>query len=307
MTKDISTLKVDMERVLVTGEGFTQEISDWVADDLAKSLNRQFGGRGPKKRTLRASNLGTPCERKLWYSVNSNVETEPLPASTLNKFIFGDITESYILGLVKAAGHDVQGLQGTVDICGIRGSRDCIIDGVLCDVKSASSRSFEKFKYGKLREDDPFGYISQLSSYLYGSQSDPLLKEKDKAFFLAFDKQFGHIAVDIYDLSEEVKGKEAEVKHKKALVKGSIPNRPKWKRMEYNRSTKAYDVAEVAEDWKSGESGNRKLSTNCSYCDYKTECWPDLRTFIRTSSVEFLTKVVKEPGGNVFEKGQEKF
>jgi len=305
--KDISTLKADMERVLVTGEGFTQEISEWVADDLAKSLNRQFGGRGPKKRTLRASNLGTPCERKLWYSVNSNVEPEPLPASTLNKFIFGDITESYILGLVKAAGHDVQGLQGNVDICGIRGARDCIIDGVLCDVKSASSRAFEKFKYGKLREDDPFGYISQLSSYLYGSQSDPLLKEKDKAFFLAFDKQFGHIAVDIYDLSEEVKGKEAEVKHKKALVKGSIPDRPKWKRMEYNRSTKAYDVAEVAEDWKSGESGNRKLSTNCSYCDHKTECWPDLRTFIRASSVEFLTKVVKEPGGNVFEKGQENF
>jgi hypothetical protein len=42
-----------------------------------------------------------------------------------------------------------------------------VIDGVTVDVKSASKYGFEKFLKHNLREDDPFGYISQLSSYVY--------------------------------------------------------------------------------------------------------------------------------------------
>lgn len=303
MTKSVYTLKEDIEHVLRTGEGYTSEIAQWVADDIAKSLERQFNGiGGERKRTLRVSNLGTVCERKLWYHVNSSSEPEPLPPSTLNKFIFGDLTESHVLGLVKAAGHTVEGLQDTVDVCGIRGHRDCIIDGMLFDVKSASSRAFEKFKHHKLREDDPFGYISQLSSYLYGSLSDPLLTYKSKAGFLAFDKQFGHIVVDIYDMTEDVKNKESEVLRKQHIVNEVVPpEKPKWTRMEYNRSTKSYELAEEAEDWEDGKSGNRKLATNCSYCDFKKVCWPELRKFVRPNSVQYLTKVNREPTGSFFE------
>jgi len=218
LTKTINTLQQDLYHVLTTGEGYTKEIAEWVADDIAKSLKRQLSPRSSRgKGTLRVSNLGTPCKRKLWYHVNSEHEPEPLPASTINKFIFGDLTESHILGLAKAAGHTVEGLQDTVDVFGIRGSRDCVIDGMLFDVKSASSRAFEKFKHHRLRDDDPFGYISQLSSYLYGSQDDPLATEKTKAGFLAFDKQFGHIAVDIYDLSEDLENKKTEVLKTKHL------------------------------------------------------------------------------------------
>jgi len=281
------TLKDDIEHTLRTGEGWTEEISEWVAKDAAKSLNRQFDRGGERKRTLRASNLGTPCERKLWYHVNSSTEPEPLPASTLNKFIFGDLAESYLLGLCKAAGHDVTGLQDTVDVGGIRGSRDCVIDGMLFDVKSASSNSFRKFAEGRLREDDPFGYISQLSTYLKGSQSDPLVTYKTKAGFLAIDKQFGHIAVDIYDLTEELDTKDKEVERKKEVVTwNEPPDRP-------------------YEHVPDGKSGNMKLPTFCSYCEWRNTCWPGLRTFIYSHGPRYLTHVEYTP--NVKEIGGENF
>jgi len=288
MTKTPWTLKEDINHVLTTGSGWTKEISEWVAHMVAESLNRQFRGRDQqRKRVLRASNLGTPCERALWYHVNSESDGEPLSPSTFNKFIYGDITESYVLGLCKAAGHDVAGLQDTVDVCGIRGSRDCVIDGMLFDIKSAASQSFTKFDKGTLRDNDLFGYISQLSTYLYGSQSDPLVTYKDKAGFLAFDKQHGHIAVDIYDLSEELEKKEQEVLRKQHIVNEmEPPERP-------------------FEPVPDGKSGNMKLPTNCSYCQWKHQCWDNLRGFIYSSGPRWLTEVVYTP--KVPEIGGENF
>jgi len=287
LTRDITTLKEDIEYVLRTGDGWTDEISQWVADDIAKSLTRQFHRDKKRKRTLRASNLGTPCERKLWYHINSPTEPEPLLASTLNKFVFGDLTESYLLGLCKAAGHDVAGLQDTVDVCGIRGSRDCVIDGMLFDVKSASSNSFKKFAEGRLREDDTFGYLSQLSTYLKGSQSDPLVTYKTKAGFLAFDKQFGHIAVDIYDFTDELEAKEHEVERKKDVVTWEEP------------PDRAFEPVP------DGKSGNMKLPAPCSYCEWRSICWPSLRTFLYGNGPRYFTHIEYEP--RVKEIGRDAF
>lgn len=277
------TLKEDIEHVLRTGEGYTKEIAEWVGELVAESLVGQLVGntRGGK-RTIRVSNMGTPCERKLWYTVNRTHEPEPLPASTLNKFIYGDLTEAHVLGLAKASGHDVAGLQSELDVCGIKGHRDCVIDGMLFDIKSASTGSFGKFSDNGLRGNDPFGYISQLSSYLYGSQHDPIVTYKRHAGFLAMDKQHGHIAVDIYDLHEEVLKKEQEVVQKKVLVKATNPPpRPYEPVDQYSRKP----------------NGNMKLPFQCSYCDDKVECWKDvgLRKFISSNGPVWLTKVVKEP------------
>jgi len=299
--KTIETLIDDMEEVLNSGCGWTDEISEWVADDIAKSLSRQFNSIGTQRKgTLRLSGIGTPCERKLWYDINSTTQPEPLPASARNKFIFGDLTESYILGLVKASGHSLEGLQDRLDVCGIRGHRDCVIDGMLIDVKSCSSFSYTKFKQHELRDNDPFGYISQLSSYLYGSRNDPLVTYKNEAGFLAFDKQFAHICLDRYDLSNEVANKEQEVQQKKDVVKlDKPPQRPTWER-KYRG-----EVVETAEDWEDGQSGNRKLSTQCSYCQWKHECWDGLRTFVFANGPRYLTKVVREP--KAFEVTDENF
>lgn len=281
MSKSPYTLKEDIEHVLTTGEGYTKEISEWVAWDIAQSLQRQLGRdpRSTRKGTLRVSNLGTPCERKLWYTVNIPYNGKSLSASALNKFIFGDLTESHMLGLAMAAGHEVTGLQDQLDVDGIRGSRDCVIDGMLFDVKSASTNAFSKFKDNSLLRDgnDPFGYLSQLSSYLYGSRHDDLVTYKRHAGFLVMDKQFGHISLDIYDLTEQVANKPKEVKHKKAMVKKNTP------------PERAFEDVEM------GRSGNRKLGINCSYCEFNKVCWPDVRTFIYSNGPVYLTKVEKVP------------
>ena len=44
-----------------------------------------------------------------------------------------------------------------------------------------------------------------------------------------------------------------------------------------------------------GKSGNMKLGTQCSYCEFKKVCWPDLKTYIYSSGPRYLTKVVREP------------
>ena len=180
MSKSPYTIKEDVEKVLSDrgSEVFTEEIAKWVGEDIIKSLLRQLGPNDGYKPGLRLRGLGTPCERKLWYGVNCPTEAEHLQPHVVNKFIYGDLIESYTLGLVMAAGHSVTGLQTQVDILGVGGHRDCIIDGMLFDVKSASTNSMSKFRGNGLRSDDPFGYLSQLSSYLYASQSDPDLTYK---------------------------------------------------------------------------------------------------------------------------------
>jgi hypothetical protein len=292
LSKTYETLVEDIYHVLKTGEGYTKEIADWVGEQTSKSLLRQMTPRTQTNSNLRMSNLGKP-DRQLWYETRTTrqlekvygkvFKTEPMLPSTLNKFIFGDLTEAHIVGLVMASGHKVEGYQQGCEINGIKGSLDLIIDGMLFDIKSASTRAFEKFKNNGLIDNDPFSYLSQLSSYLYSVKDDPVVKHKDKAAFLAFDKQFGHIAVDVYDFSEWLQNKETEVEYKKSVVNSdTVPER-------------------CYTDVPHNKSGNMRLDTQCSYCQFKKLCWPDLRSFAYSNGPVFMTRVVKEPTGNVME------
>lgn len=44
-----------------------------------------------------------------------------------------------------------------------------------------------------------------------------------------------------------------------------------------------------------GKSGNMKLGLQCSYCNMKHACYPNLRTFIYSNGPRYLTTVVKTP------------
>lgn len=247
-----------------------KEISDGIAEVLKDRLR---GNR--RSADLRMSNLGTPCDRKLWYTVNKPGMAERLGGATTFKFLYGDIIERIVLGLAKIAGHTVTGEQDELEIGGIKGHRDAVIDGRLVDVKSATTHSFNKFKEHKLLTDDPFGYVTQIGAYLDASQKDPLVEDKDKASFIAVDKQLGHICIDTYSKSDTDYAK--LVSDKLSMVRTHTP------------PPRAY--ADVAD----GKSGNRKLCTECSYCPFKQVCWPGLRTFTYAGGPTFLSKVVREP------------
>ena len=247
-----------------------EEYLDLFATNLKNKLREKLAevSRPP---TLRMSNLGTPCSRQLWYTVNQPQSGEGLRPNVYLKFLFGDIIEELVLFLARVAGHDVRDEQKVLNVRGIQGRCDAVVDEVLIDVKSASSRSFDKFEKGLKKEDDGFGYLTQLGLYNHadGRQGSP-------AGFLVLDKQNGTLALDVHkDLSDV--DYEALVEERKAIVAQAEPP-PR-------------DFSDVPE----GASGNRKLNVNCSYCPFKHTCWPGVKTYLYARGPVFLTKVVREP------------
>jgi hypothetical protein len=275
--KNIQTLVDDLYQVIQGQGGWTESISAQMGKAIADTANKRFSKPQEPRGYLSLSSIGTPCKRKLWYKVNKAGEGEQLESNTLLKFFYGDMIEELILSMTVAAGHDMQGSQDRLDVHGIKGHRDAVIDGMTVDVKSCSSYAFKKFKEGNLRDDDPFGYISQLSSYVYAGKDDPLVTDKTHGAFLAIDKQNGHICLDVYDFTEELKTKEAEMKEAVAMVKGEIPE------------------DRVKPVPQSKTSPNMKLSMACSYCEYKKLCWPNMRKFVYSYGPEFLVHIEKEP------------
>ena len=274
-SKRIDTLVQDIEEILVKGSEPKYELIDKYTNLFREYLTNRFLNREPKGGTLRMSNIGKPCERQLWYEVNTPEKGEELSPSAFLKFAYGDLAELLLLYLVEVSGHDVQGTQDTQEIEGIKGHRDAVIDGTIVDVKSASSFSFKKFEEGRLAEDDSFGYIDQLQSYLYAGQTNDKVTDKSRAAFLVLDKVLGHICLDIHEKKDVPY--DAIYRHKKEVVNSpELPERG-------------------FEDVPEGKSGNRKLGVNCSYCSFRDTCWPDLRTFIYSSGPVFLTKVEREP------------
>ena len=274
--KTIDTLVEDILEVVDGKGGWDSALSDFLADRISKTLESRLNA-GPRTNTLRMSNLGSPCTRKLWFSINTPEVGEPLSPETKLKFLYGDILEDLLLSLAEAAGHTVEGTQDEMEIRGIKGHRDAVIDGVTVDVKSASSYSFQKFSNHTLDLDDPFGYISQLSSYVFAAKGDPLVKDKKGGAFLVMDKTLGKLCLDYHNLEGYIKDKEKEVEDiKNAVASDSLPPR-------------GY------EDIPDGKSGNKRLAVGCSYCAFKQACWPDLKTYAYANGPKFLTKVVKEP------------
>jgi hypothetical protein len=280
MAKTIDTLVQDMYETILGNNGWDSLVGEMMGKNISEMAAKRFSAPQEPRGYLSLSSIGTPCDRKLWYKINRTDLSEKLPASALLKFFYGDMIEELALSIAASSGHTVTGTQDRLDCHGIKGHRDAVIDGMTIDVKSASPYAYKKFKEGNLREDDPFGYISQLSSYVYAAKDDPLVTDKKRGAFLAIDKVNGHICLDIYDFSDELDKKAEEIEKTKAMVQGDIPDRS------YE------DVPQSA------TSPNRKLPVSCSYCDFKKECWPNLRKFLYRSGPEFLTKVIKAPNVN---------
>ena len=275
--KKIDTLIRDINKTLKGMGGWDGIRGQSLGYGISLIANQRFSKPQEPRGYLSLSSVGTPCKRKLWYKINRTDEGEELTPNTFLKFFYGDMIEELVLQLAIASGHDVTGEQDRLDVHGVKGHRDAVIDGMTVDVKSCSSYAFKKFKEGRLRDDDPFGYISQLSSYVYAGQNDPLVTDKVRGAFLAVDKQNGHICLDVYDFTEELKTKEEEILETIYMVDGEIPEER---------------IPTVPQ---SKSSENTKLSMQCSYCEFKFLCWENLRTFIYSSGPEYLVDVVQEP------------
>lgn len=222
---------------------------------------------------LRMSNVGKPS-RQLWYD-NKSEKSSSLSPSTMIKFFYGHILEEVVLLLARLSGHDVTDEQKEVEINGVKGHIDCKIDGEVVDVKTASSFAFKKFRHGTLPDDDPFGYIAQISGYEQAEKSS-------HGGFLAINKETGELAFYEPDELNKIDTKKRIVSLKKILKSNSPPS-------------KCYP------DLPEGAKGNMKLNRGCSYCPHKFICHSDsnngegLRGFKYAKGVTYFTKIVKEP------------
>ena len=240
------------------------------ADTMVSIIRTRLGKRPETSSPLRFSSLGRP-DRQLWYMAQ-NTAKEELSPKTYMKFLYGDIIEAFVLFLAKESGHSVTDEQREVEVSGVKGHIDCILDGAVVDVKSASPYGFKKFKDHSLLDNDPFGYIKQISGY-----SNVLTPEKAPAF-LAFDKVSGDLC--LMEVSTSITAEHQpgpRIEHLKAVI--ASPEMPE----------RCYNPIP------DGASGNMKLGTECSYCAFKASCYPSLRTFIYSTGPRFLTKVAKVP------------
>jgi|TARA_R100000789_G_scaffold66767_1_gene62882 hypothetical protein len=279
--KKLNTLVEDIyDTISVLNAGtalnITEEDLDAFGDAIKEALRKWSH---PKERSsknnLRMSNVGKPM-RQLWYDLKSEEEDQlPLESSVFIKFLYGHILEEVVLLLVKLAGHEVTSEQKEVDVDGVLGHMDCKIDGEVIDIKTASGFAFKKFRDGTLRNDDPFGYMSQLSGYEESEQTND-------GGFLALNKETGELALYCPEELDKPNVKKKIKTIRSFLNSGELPD-------------------QCYESVPEGKSGNMKLHRQCVYCRHKNTCHKDvnggegLRVFKYANKLVYFTKVVKEP------------
>ena len=277
--KQIETLVEDIYNLFTLDPiDMEEEEVDKHIDNFGEMLKvhiKDFLYEKPKDRTnLRLSAIGKP-DRQLWYDLNKPLENVQLQPPTRIKFLYGYILEELLLLCTSIAGHKVTDQQKELEISGVRGHQDSMVDGVLVDCKSASGPGFDKFRYHRLSEDDPFGYIAQISAYAHANGVN-------RAAFLVINKSTGEICLTPVHEMEMINAQKRVDYLKGMVADSSIPDRC---------------YADVPD----GKSGNYKLAVGCIYCGHKRECWGQaneghgLRVFQYAKGKRFLTRIGKEP------------
>ena len=276
--KRIDTIATDIKN-LVAGisngkpANVTEDNMDKFLANIKEAFNSWNNPIREKDGKLRMSVLGKP-PRQLWYDRFSPKKTKAYDASLNIKFLYGHILEHLLLYLAELTGHKVADQQKKVEIDNIKGHIDATVDGEVCDVKSASSFSFKKFKTGELVGDDPFGYHAQLSGYETGMGTN-------QGGFLVMDKSSGDVC--FYKPDE--------------LAKPNVPNLIKTLQDTLKSKTppdRCYQLSET-------KGGNKSLPIGCQYCSHKWECYKDandgkgLRVFKYSNRYVYLAEVNRQP------------
>lgn len=275
---DPRTIPEDIYHLLENTEGHevSEDNVEWAGEAFKELLRARLQ---PRKEgdVIRFSSLGKQ-PRQLWYQAHRSGTPEKLQGKQLFKFLYGDAIEILLLFLTKETGHEVTDLQTEVEVDGVHGHTDAVIDGVPVDCKSASPFAYQKFADGSFVFDDPFGYVSQLSGYAHA------LGRTDRAGFLVADKVAGDICFAPLDqLTIEGNPPAPRIAELKKVLQQETP------------PPRCYSPTPE------GKSGNMKLGVGCSYCPDKDECWADsnggkgLRKYFYSRGPVWLTDVQRDP------------
>ena len=281
--KTLDTLVEDIyNKIGVLADGEHIDLDPKTIDQFGESMKEiLYKWSHPEPRgdaTLRMSNIGRKS-RQLWFDMKSEGTPERMPPSLFIKFLYGHLLEEIVIFLIKLSGHTVTDEQKEIKVSGIKGHMDCVIDGEVVDIKTASGFAFKKFKDGTLAENDMFGYMAQLAGYEQAQGTD-------KGGFLALNKESGELALYRPDNFDKPNIKKKITSIKKAVKLATPPE---------------LCYSPVPD----GKSGNMQLPRECTYCRHKFECHKDsnegkgLRVFKYSNGYRYLTKSPKIP--NVIE------
>ena len=205
---------------------------------------------------LRMSNIGRPyCQ--LWFLKNKPNEKIQYSKRIMN-FMLGDIVEAVFKGVLKEAGvkyEDSDTVELKLSNANIKGTYDIVIDEAVDDIKSASNWSYTyKFdSFESVLSSDPFGYVGQLAGYAKASG-------KKVGGWWVINKNnadFKYIPATNLDLEKELNKLENTVK-----------------RLEENKFERCFEAED--ETFRGKLTGNKILSKNCSFCEFRFACWSTL-------------------------------
>jgi len=262
-------LQLYLQKV-VSGEADISPVSiSFFKRECARALSKQFTG-SARRWSMRMSALGKPlCQQQL---ERDGVETKTeLEYNSVNRFLFGDILEALIYVQLKEAGVNVQGYQKPVrlELEGVmlQGTLDIIIDGAVWDIKTSSPYAFtSKFtNYKRVKDNDPFGYVVQ--GHLYGAAEN-----KPFGGWIVINKSSGEIQIcsapSIQDEEREAALNTAA--HNIRILKDTTVPLQK--------------LEDIPEKYKGTPTGNRLMNTTCSFCRFKSHCWPKAKLHHKVSS-----------------------
>lgn len=278
-TKSLDTLVEDIKFLFngpshkVSKENLSKFLTQ-IEEAVTNSLSRDRTKENPNYRpNLRMSNLGFPL-RKLWFTLKKEPEKKPLDTADYIKFLYGDIIEAFLLFLIREAGHKVTHEQYSIEVDGVRGKTDCVIDSIPCEIKSASSYGFRKYKSRAVKRgdavNDPFGNSMQLSGYV-----EALQLGNDGAI-IAFNKESGELDVISYDTFDIMNVKDKIKETREACKKDTPPEQMCYEPVIH-------------------KNGNVEVPKDCTFCDYMKQCYGDLREFKYSNGSRYFSKIVKEP------------
>jgi len=224
--------------------------------------------RGEEPFRLRMSNIGRPLRSLMLEQKYGATKFDPQQKL---RATYGYIWESFLFFLLKASGLDIETQkQVSLDISvddkkeyKVNGTLDCIIDGEIYDVKSASPWSYNnKFiSLETLKEDDPFGYVGQALGYSIA----------DKCHFggwIVIDKSDGRIKV--VPIPKE---------GYKELAREYLNDfKNKVRRLFFTKDAEMPSCDGVIEEtFNKKKTGHKILKKTCEFCAHKYICHPKLQ------------------------------
>lgn len=224
-------------------------------------------------KTMRASKVGFPCDRNLFYSVNGYDEI--VPARSQRIFAVGTALEAVAVDWLREEGWDVFYNPGSqeadvelhIPVVGgqLAGHPDCIISRpgmgrILIDIKTMNDRSFTRWRREGTEKDKP-QYVDQVHVYANAAMDAGFSIER--LGIVGINKNNSEMHIDVFDYALE---------RMAAIV---------------DRTERIFALSSPP------EPGDRMEGWCCGYCGYAHVC--ELRATQRDTTVGDGVGVTTEP------------